>query len=590
MTVFPIRRRPVLSALTLSLLLAHGGVAHADERESLETLRQTTLGLIEALVQNGVLSRDKAQALIAAAQAQGQAAAASTAGAPAAESATPTADVAGSAVGTTPSGRPVQRVPYVSPALRAQLREEVKEEVLATAREERWGVPNAPTWANRIQIDGDFRYRWQRDRADNNNTAPDDYLIAEYSNVGRISRAPDFSAYAVDTAGKAYSTANTQHDVTRDRIRLRLGVNAKVTDEVAVGVRLASGNTTDRVSTNQTLGQNFNKTALLIDRAFVKIDPTEWLSLKAGRLPNPWFSTEMIWSDNLNFDGLAATASWWSEDGKWGPFATLGWFPVKEENPGVRGRRSLVGAQAGSQMDLSERTRLKFGLAYYRYYNIAGRDDSASYYPDTSTSSTTIVAYPTTVGRYDYESGLRQKGNTVFETAPAADLDLAPHWGLAYNFAPVALTASAEFAHFNPYSLLVSAEYVYNTAFDVGDFQRRAGAAFAGVNPGGRRDGYQLKLAFGALDVREAGQWQVSASYRHVGSDAVLDAFTDGDLGLGGTNLKGFTLGGAYGLYHNTSLSVRYLSATSIDPTINSLVPSSKYGVSSLQVDLNVRF
>jgi hypothetical protein len=585
MTVFPIRRRPVLSALTLSLMLAHGAPAHADERESLETLRQTTLGLIEALVQNGVLSREKAQALIAAAQASAQASAQAASPAPA----DATANGPAATVTTNAAGRTVQRVPYVSPAVRAQIRDEVKEEVLATAREERWGVPNAPTWANRIQIDGDFRYRWQRDRADDSNTSPFDYLAAEYNDVGRISRAPDFAAYSLDSAGTAYPTANTLHDRTRDRIRMRLGINAKVADEVAVGVRLASGNTTDRVSTNQTLGGSGDKTALLIDRAFVKIDPTEWLSLKAGRLPNPWFSTEMIWSDNLNFDGLAATASWWSEDGKWGPFATLGWFPVKEENPGVRGQRSLVGAQAGSQMDLSERTRLKFGLAYYRYYNIAGRDDSASYYTYTSGTTTTYAADPTTVGRYDYESGLRQKGNTVFETNPASS-DLDPRWGLAYNFAPVALTASAEFAHFNPYSLLVSAEYVYNTAFDVGDFQRRAGAAFAGVNPGGRRDGYQLKLAFGALDVREAGQWQVSASYRHVGSDAVLDAFTDGDLGLGGTNLKGFTLGGAYGLYHNTSVSVRYLSASSIDPTISSLVPDSKYGVSSLQVDLNVRF
>ena len=31
-------------------------------------------------------------------------------------------------------------------------------------------------------------------------------------------------------------------------------------------------------------------------------------------------------------------------------------------------------------------------------------------------------------------------------------------------------------------------------------------------------------------------------------SDAVIDAFTDPDFGLGGTNLKGYTVGGSWAL------------------------------------------
>ena len=77
----------------------------------------------------------------------------------------------------------------------------------------------------------------------------------------------------------------------------------------------------------------------------------------------------------------------------------------------------------------------------------------------------------------------------------------------------------------------------------MGNFHQRAGAALRQREPGGKDSGYHLKLAFGSPEVREEGQWQVATSYRHVGSDAVLDAFTDGDLGLGGTNLKGFTMG-----------------------------------------------
>ena len=149
------------------------------------------------------------------------------------------------------------------------------------------------------------------------------------------------------------------------------------------------------------------------------------------------------------------------------------------------------------------------------------------------------------------------------------------------------LTASAQFTHFSPFNLLLSAEYAYNTAFSESDFRKRSNY---NLNPGGRRDGYNLKLAVGATEVRDMGDWQAQFAYRHVGSDAVLDAFTDSDLGLGGTNLRGFTVGFQYGLYRNTTVGVRYMSAQNIDTTINSSFPTASYKVNTLQVDFNVRF
>ena len=47
-------------------------------------------------------------------------------------------------------------------------------------------------------------------------------------------------------------------------------------------------------------------------------------------------------------------------------------------------------------------------------------------------------------------------------------------------------------------------------------------------------------------------------------ADAVLDAFTDSDFHLGGTNNKGFILGAQYGLGKNTWLSARWLSSNEI--------------------------
>lgn len=547
--------------------------AHADERAALETLRQTTRNLIDALVEGGVLTRAKADALMAAAE---QKAAAEQARKPAPPNT------------TTADGKPVLRVPYVPESMRNQIRDEVRDEVLAQAKAERWGVPNAtPSWVDRIRIEGDMRVRYQRDNASENNTPANTYLAAELNNANGISRIPDFAAYRLTSTNLPQPVNDPTSDRSRERVRMRLGVTAKVTDEVGVGVRLATGSVTDRVSTNQTMGQNFNKYQLFVDRAFVRLDPAEWVTIQGGRIPNPWFSSEMTWNENLNFEGFAATFRHPNPTATIRPFVTLGYFPLRESSPPSRNSRSLWGAQVGANWDLSARTRVKLGLAYYQYNNLEGRSDN------DYTISGTSVPTGSTYGQYEYPVGLRQKGNTVFETNPllSGSLDTAPVWGLAYQFKPIVLTASAEFTHFNPFNIMVSAEYANNTAFSASDFRQRATfPTYANVDPGGKRDGFQVKLALGASDVREAHDWQVQATYRNVGSDAVLDAFTDSDLGLGGTNLRGYILGFSYGLYRNSSIGVRYMAAENINSTINGNFPNATYKVNSLQVDLNVRF
>lgn len=566
-------RRPALSAMALAMALALP--AQADERESLETLRETTRSLIDALVESGVLPKDKADALIQAAQAKAAASLAQKAQEP-------------KPAQVTAEGKPVLRVPYVPDSMRAQIRDEVKEEVIAQARAERWGVPGAPSWINNIKIEGDIRLRHQQDNASGNNTGADTYVIADVLNSNGITRSPDFASYSVNDAKDLLATANTSESRGRERVRMRLGLTAKVTDEVGVGLRLTTGSATDRVSTNQTMGQNFNKYQVFLDRAFVRIDPAPWVSFQGGRIPNPWFSSDMTWNENLNFEGFATTFRRPVVDDGIAPFLTLGYFPLRESTPPGRNSRSLWGAQLGASMELSARTRLKLGLAYYSYNNLEGRSDT------DYTLLSNGISVGQSYGRYEYPVGLRQRGNTVFETNPllafSSDV-IKPTWGLAYQFKPVVLTAAAEFTHFSPFNILLSAEYANNTAFSASDFHKRADATFYGnVDPGGSGEGYQLKLAVGDTEVRDLNDWQVAFSYRRVGSDALLDAFTDSDLGLGGTNIRGYTLGLTYGLYRNTTLGMKYLAGENITTTLNSNFPDASFKVNSLQVDLNVRF
>ena len=98
------------------------GARAEGERESLEAVRQTTLALIDLLVQNGTLPREKADALLAEAKKRADAAMAAAAEAAKTE-------------------LPVVRVPYVPQVVRDQIRNEIREEVLARANADLTSVP-----------------------------------------------------------------------------------------------------------------------------------------------------------------------------------------------------------------------------------------------------------------------------------------------------------------------------------------------------------------------------------------------------------------------------------------------------------------
>ncbi len=146
------------------------------------------------------------------------------------------------------------------------------------------------------------------------------------------------------------------------------------------------------------------------------------------------------------------------------------------------------------------------------------------------------------------------------------------------------LTASLDLAHFDPVHVILTADYVKNTAFDRGEIENRTGIKLTD----GKDYGYLYKIAVGMPKLEKLHDWQASFTYRYLGSDATVDAFTDSDFGLGGTNLKGYTLGMTYAVDQNAWLGARWMSAEQIDSF--SLDPSHRYAVDVLQADVNVRF
>ena len=94
----------------------------------------------------------------------------------------------------------------------------------------------------------------------------------------------------------------------------RLGVTGKVTDDIEVGLRLAtaerlsSGNG-NPISTNLTLDDAFTKKAIWLDLAYFKWSPKETgLSIFGGKMENPFYrvgGNQLIYDSDLTPEGIA---------------------------------------------------------------------------------------------------------------------------------------------------------------------------------------------------------------------------------------------------------------------------------------------
>src|SRR5262249_31183011 len=146
-------------------------------------------------------------------------------------------------------------------------------------------------------------------------------------------------------------------------------------------------------------------------------------------------------------------------------------------------------------------------------------------------------------------------------------------FALAADFRLLDVTASAEWPLFTTHSVTLLADYVKNVGYKAADVFARSGA----TGPP-RNKGYDVELAFGSRDLNEAGRWRTSFAYRYLERDAVLDAFTDSDFHLGGTDAKGYIVSVDVALARRVWARLRYLSANEID--------NAPLGIDVWQLDL----
>ncbi|MDX1915352.1 MAG: putative porin [Methylophilus sp.] len=528
----------LLSTALLSLCLSTTMLANANagERESLEQLRATTVNLVKLLVQEGVLSKDKAEALLKQAEKDAEKAKQLDA--------TVTAQTK-DAVDATVSEKMV-RVQYVPEHIKNEMREEIEMKVMSKLHykaEERLGIPD---WIDRLHWEGDLRLRYQGDRFGDGNPV-----------------ALNFNA------NNQTDTKNTTEDRDRARVRARLGVKAEVNDWMKAGIRITTGDLTDPVSPNQTQETASAKYTIGLDRAYVTAQIKPWLSITGGRFENPWFSTDLVWDPDLAFDGIAASFTSGIYENL-SSFVTVGAFPIDEiEKSAINKTQSkwLYGGQAGVKWVAPNKSTVKLGVALYEFDNIEGQQNGAVFNPGPYDA--TAPAYHT-------------KGNSLFDINSGSG---TPVYALASQFRELNLTGEVDVASFDPVHVILTGDYVRNIGYDKSEIAERTGLISA-LLPKEDVDAYQLKLAVGMPNMKKGKDWQAYVAYKYLGADSILDGFTDSDFYLGGTNAKGWVLGGSYGLDKNAWITARWFSAEEIAPR-GSLDPLS---IDVLMLDLNTKF
>jgi hypothetical protein len=176
----------------------------------------------------------------------------------------------------------------------------------------------------------------------------------------RLRLSGDFR-YRHESINEEFDTSRNRH-----RIRARLNINSDLSDDLTVGITLATG-ASNPVSANQSLDGGFSRKDIGFDRAFVAWDMNDDLTLRGGKMGNPLFRPgghHLIFDGDLNPEGIALSYD------KGPLFATIGGFWVEER--GGSDDAILYALQGGYRTMIGDGTELTFGGSFMNYDETRG--------------------------------------------------------------------------------------------------------------------------------------------------------------------------------------------------------------------------
>ncbi|MFA5005076.1 MAG: putative porin [Candidatus Omnitrophota bacterium] len=354
-----------------------------------------------------------------------------------------------------------------------------------------------PAWVQNIKLKGDMRLRYQ---------------------------------YKHDKASGDY-----EKDTNIGRVRMRLGLEAKVNEKLKAGIGVATGSGDPR-STNISFGGYNSKKTLVLDYAYAKYSALPWLTLVGGKMhlnDTLWEPTDLIWDTDITPEGAVIQLNK-NINPNLALSMNLGALIVDTDTSSDNDAPMAYIIQPQASYKFNDDVSLKGAFSFQSFHNVKGHVSSS--YSSASNSGNTTKG--TSSYLYDYQM-----------LNPALELKvMQPFKALGLNIE----------------TLKLFGEYVNN--LDVSD-----GAS-----------GFSLGFQFGNDKVEKWGDWQFRYVYAMLGKDAVLDVLPDSDRYSGKTGMRSHEGSLTYGLGRNTFLGLDVYRSWSI---IGAKAPETL-----VQADWNMKF
>lgn len=238
--------------------------------------------------------------------------------------------------------------------LRSQIAEQ--ENRLVSAEENQAAQPEQ-TWADKMNLKGDFRFRYQMDRN------------------------PD---------GQAKN---------RFRVRGRLGADFELDEKTSIHAGIATGSGDPR-STNATLEGEFNGKQINLDYVYGKYQFAPWGNVKIGKIKQEevfWQPTDLVWDTDINPEGVAVGLTHkLDKSGKYEGFLNAGHLFFGKSDFDLSGP-SVSFVQPGVKADLGNGFYARAALDAFFYHGFQGAEPFR--YSSGTNSLKTLYKYS-----YDQES------------------------------------------------------------------------------------------------------------------------------------------------------------------------------------------
>jgi hypothetical protein len=435
-------------------------------------------------------------------------------------------------------------------------------------------------------------------------------------------------------------------ELQRFRYAARLGLRGEAFEDFYYGLRVETAS--NPRSAFVTMGTSASGTpyqgpygkstaGISIGQIYIGWHPESWLDLTVGKMPNPLYTTTMLWSRNINPEGLAERLNY--TVGEADLFANFGQFLYQDANPvsaspdlGLGPNNDGLGQanhnifqiawQGGLNYHLSTNTSFKIAATVYEYYGIrptTANTGGSPYFGDTYVgegaytglgslnypvngySGYTTGALPAGVGisSSGFANTLGYPNNQVginnllvlevpFEfNFKINQLDARIFGDAAYNLDGAARARAAQAAY---------AAYLTSQSAMISSFSpqtRDVKACQIGFALGNKGS---LGLGNGA-GVARKNAWEARAYWQHVEQYSLDPNLLDLDVFAAAENMQGVYAEAAYGFSQNFIAAFHYGYATRINdqlgtggtgtdiPQINPITRFELY-----QLDLTFKF